>query len=363
MLLNDISRILPDAVSALTGNRSTDSHPGRIPDSDTVVVLLIDGLGAENVRQAQRWSIDGSWLLENEPVSCTFPSTTPVSLASFGTGKQPGEHGFVGATFLIPELDAFLQPLKWKEDPDPKTVQPLPTLFEIAAAQGCAVTRIGPAAYASSGLTRSALRGGMHLPADSLSELVSQTKSALRVGPPHLVYAYYPTLDKLGHVYGVASVEWRAELVAVLEAISAIRDSLGARQTLVVTADHGMLDIENRIWIEDSPHLMRDVRFITGEPRMRHVFAQPGNASALHRAWSTLTDVADIFTRDEFVASELLGGWEPKFEGRIGDVVAVAREANALASRTVDERVSNLIGNHGGNTEVERRIPYSVMAG
>lgn len=358
MNLVDLSDLLPLAVGAITGAES-----GRIPQSDAVVVLLIDGLGAINLKDAQQWGIDSSWLTLDSPIKSTFPSTTPVSLASLGTGLSPGMHGFVGATFLIPELDEFLQPLKWKDSPTPERVQPQETVFEKALAQGCAVTRIGPAAYADSGLTRSVLRGGLHAAAQSLTELAAQVSRALRVGPPHLVYAYYPTLDKIGHVYGVNSEEWRAELRDTLAAILSIRESLGPRQTLVVTADHGMLDIVNRIWIEDSPSLMRDVRFITGEPRMRHVFAEPGNAGALHRAWLSLGEVADIYSRDEFIASGLLGSWNPTFAGRLGDVIAIARDGNALASRTIDERVSNLIGNHGGTSDIERLIPCSVMAG
>ncbi len=355
----DLSHVLPIAFDALVGTAND-----RIPQSHSVVVLLIDGLGALNLTHAAQWDIDGSWLLNDAAISSTFPSTTPVSLASFGTGLPPGQHGFVGATFLLPELDEFLQPLKWQETPAPEVVQPHETWFEKAAAAGCAVTRIGPAAYAQSGLTRAALRGGVHVGADSLPELVTQIAVSLRVSPPHLVYAYYPTLDKLGHVFGVNSQEWRSELQRVLMAIEEIRDSLGSHQTLVVTADHGMLDIENRVWIEDVPQLMRDVRFITGEPRMRHVFAQPGNASALHRSWFTsLSDVAQIYTREEFIESGLLGTWNSQFAGRIGDVVAIAREGNSLASRTVDERVSQLVGNHGGTSDVERLIPFAVMAG
>ena len=116
-------------------------------------------------------------------------------------------------------------------------------------------------------------------------------------------------------------------------------------------------------WIEDDAALMRDVRFITGEPRMRHVFAQEGNASALLRAWTSLSDIADIYTREEFIASGLLGSFDMAFKLRIGDVVAIAREGFAVASRTVDERASNLIGNHGGGTSTERLIPCAVMAG
>ena len=139
---------------------------------------------------------------------------------------------------------------------------------------GCRVTRIGPGVYAESGLTRAVLRGGEHISASTLDELVSAVRTTLRHTGPQVVYAYYPDLDRTGHIYGAESDEWNSELTKVLEAVSQIASSLASRQTLLVTADHGMLNITERRWIEDDAALMRDVRFITGEPRMRHVFAQ-----------------------------------------------------------------------------------------
>lgn len=356
----EIADVLPSALSALVHAHS--ARAVSIPDSDAVVVVLIDGMGAMNLQQAQEWGIDMRWLLDSAPIESAFPSTTPVSLASFGTGLAPGQHGFVGATFLIPEMDEFLQPLKWQDTPNALQVQPEPTLFETASRAGLKVTRIGPGAYANSGLTRAVLRGGEHVAADSLDELSRAIATALAQSR-QLVYAYYPTLDKVGHVFGVDSDEWRAEMSAVAQFLHRLADTLGPRQSLCVTADHGMLDIKERVWIEDLPSVMRDVRFITGEPRMRHVFAQPGYETSLHRAWQSLEAHAEIFTRDEFVATKLLGPVHPEIEQRIGDVVAISRDQSILASRTVDERVSNLIGNHGGRSQTERLIPCAVMAG
>jgi hypothetical protein len=145
--------------------------------------------------------------------------------------------------------------------------------------------------------------------------------------------------------------------------IRSVVATLPSTATLVVTADHGMLDISHRVWIEDEPQLTRHMRLLTGEPRFRHVFAEPGQQSALLADWKSLELVADILTREEFIESKLLGEVAEFVEPRIGDIVAIARETNAIASRTVDERVSNLRGHHGSRTDIERRVPFAVMAG
>lgn len=356
-----ISDVLPAAVAELLGDERGQAFD--LPASESIVVFLVDGMGYENLRIAQDAGLDVAALLAQSPIEATFPTTTPVSLASLGTGLSPGQHGFVGATFLVPELGIFLQPLKWQTTPDAHAVQPEPTWFEQAYARGCRVTRIGPAAYVDSGLTRAVLRGGQHVAATQLEDLVTAVSAALAQTGPHLIYAYYPDLDKTGHVYGAGSDQWNIELLKVVRAVNQIAQSLSSKQTLLVTADHGMLNVLNRRWIDDDAALMRDVRFITGEPRMRHVFAQEGNAASLLRAWRSLEDIADVYSRSDFIASGMLGEFDFAFEQRIGDVVAIARESNILAARTVDERVSNLIGHHGGGTSTERLIPMAVMAG
>lgn len=355
-----ISDILPAACAAL--GMSPEVAGLVLPQSKNVVVLLIDGMGFHNVAKVADGNTNSKLIVDHAPISTAFPTTTPVALASLGTGMQSGAHGFVGATFELAEFHQILHPLKWTDSPSPIAVSPDPTWFENAVELGISVTRIGPAAYAQSGLTSAVLRGGNHRGAETMDELVESIVATNAQSHNQLIYGYYPKLDKAGHVYGVDSQQWRAELNVVLDAIADLHRQLPSGVSLVVTADHGMVDVENRIWIEDTPSLMRDVRIITGEPRLRHVFAHSGNAQALHRQWLSLQEFAHIFTRDEFIATRLMGDVDDFVYERIGDVVAVAQANNILASRTIDSRISNLVGHHGSDSAIERDIPLAVLA-
>ena len=93
-------------------------------------------------------------------VASGFPSTTPVSMGSFGTGLAPGSHGMVGFEVLVPGEDRLLNELSWEDGPVPEHWQPRATWFEKAVAGGLDVARVGPAFFDGSGLTRAALRGG-----------------------------------------------------------------------------------------------------------------------------------------------------------------------------------------------------------
>lgn len=354
-----LTDILPASISALDGRRIESEL--QIPSAKRVVIFLVDGMGSENLRQHVGLHPIVDEILQSTGQT-TLPSTTPVSLASLGTGLNPGAHGFLGATFLIDEK-TLLHPLKWQTQPNPKFIQPEKTKFELAESNYIDVVRVGPAAYAESGLTNAVLRGGNYFAAENLQEILQVTQNALVKSHPALIYVYYRELDRIGHVHGVASQNWRDELKSILNCISLMRNSLSKDDQLVVTADHGMIDIQERIWIEDFSKIWSATRWLTGEPRFRHFYAEPGSLKILKSELERLHEYADIYSREEFISSGLVGVVESRFESRIGDFVAIARDYSVIGSRTIDRRSSGLIGNHGGNSSTERDIPVSVLAG
>lgn len=152
-----LANVLPSVLATLLG------VPGGLPlpAADRAVVVLVDGLGHEQLPLA---GDAATFLTGMAPVvpaglDAGFSSTTPVSLTTLGTGLPPGAHGIVAPSFLLPATGKGLQPLSWGRDPDPLAVQPAPTVFEQAVRAGVACTNVGARAYAGSGLTLAALRG------------------------------------------------------------------------------------------------------------------------------------------------------------------------------------------------------------
>jgi len=357
--LISLTDVLPAALNAL--DATSEPCKLEIPKAKRVVIFLVDGLGYRNLEKNADLHRVSEQILQTKGQS-TLPSTTPVSLASLGTGLLPGVHGFLGATMFLDESHSILQPLKWENDPSPRFIQPEKTKFELAVARYVEVNRIGPAAYENSGLTQAVLRGGNYLAAENLDEIVHRVAKCLTLGFPSLTYVYYRELDRVGHVHGVASKNWQDELTAVLECISTLQNLLSDDDQIVITADHGMLDIENKVWLEEIDSIWKETKMITGEPRFRHFYAENGRQKALGTALNLISDVAHIYSREEFLESGLVGQVEGQYHSRIGDFVGIAKDAAAMCSRSVDRRSSNLIGNHGGNSDTERDIPVSVLA-
>lgn len=332
-------------------------------DALGIVVLLVDGLGWEALRAhaAIAPALAGA---DARPITAAFPTTTPVGLASLGTALPPGGHGLLGATFLLPEEDRVLHPLGWGDDPSPLATQPEATVFEACAAAGLPVRSVGPRAFRASGLTRAALRGADYRGADTVGEFVAA--AAAPAGERALTYAYWADLDKTGHVHGVDSEAWREELRHVDGMVGRLRDALPASTLLVVTADHGMVDCDGdaRIDVDALPDLGEGVAALAGEPRMRHVYARRGASREVESAWrEALGDRAWVLDRATAIESGLFGPVDPSYGGRIGDVVALARERYAFVSPSTDPNVSSLRGQHGSASPDEMGVPLAVLAG
>jgi hypothetical protein len=278
-----------------------------------------------------------------------------------------GQHGIVGAAF---EVDgAPLWPLSWKADPNPIATQPERTILERMEGAGVAVATAAPAQFRSSGLTRAALRGGQYPGADTAAERISvvaaQLAAASLADAPAFVYVYWPDLDKAGHVHGVASPQWRAALTAVDALVAELAAGLSPGTALLVTADHGMVDVPDpaRIDLDIRPALSVGVRRVLGEPRLRHVYCEPGAARSTLLRWRReLAGVAVVLDRDE-AAQRWFVPLDPWYSDRIGDVVAMACDDRSLVSDRVDRIVSNLRGQHGADSATERRVPLRAWLG
>ena len=379
-----LADVLP-AVAAAVGLRARPTtedplggdRPGPVlalPPARHAVVVLVDGLGdvllarrgghapfLRRLRQAA-----GSAALVSG-----FPSTTATSMATLGTGTLAGSHGLVGLDVLDPARDTVFNELAWDAAVDPRRWQPLPTVFEELAGAGHDVVRVGPAFFDGSGLTEAALRGGRFVAADTLDARVDAAVAAVRraprTGPGTLVYLYWGEVDKTGHVHGSGSFEWGEQLGAVDGAVRALVARLRSDTLVVVTADHGMVDVpfEQRIDLARDAELAAGVRHVGGEPRAVQLYCRPGAAADVAATWrARLGERATVLLRDEAVGAGWFGAVDPRVLPRIGDVVTSMRADLAVVdARTARPELLRLVGLHGARTPEEALVPLVVTSG
>lgn len=352
--------LVPQMFSAVDGR----SGPLGLPSAESAIVVLLDGLGARTLSaHSGHARFLSSQMGKRDTAQTVFPSTTAAALTSLLTGTQPGQHGIVSYRALDPARDLVANQLTgWEDDGlDPHTWQRSIPLFDAATAAGRSTFVVSDPKYARSGFTTATTRGAQFHGASTLAERLAIATALSVANPGSLSYVYTAELDAIGHKLGIGSARWVETLESVDAALSRFAATLPARVGVVVTADHGMVDVpgHKHVLLRDGDERLIGVRHVGGEPRMLQLYAEPGAAASLldtwqqregHRSW--------VLSRTETIAAGLYGDVDPAVEGRIGDVLIAARAGIAYYDdRLVDKRAQAMVGQHGSLTDDERTVP------
>jgi Type I phosphodiesterase / nucleotide pyrophosphatase len=366
-----ICDVLPAAAALLGAPRAADNLglTQSIDPVDRVAVVLVDGLGWHLLPELASSAPLLASVLSGDtgrltPLVCTFPSTTPTSLVSLGTGAQPGEHGILGFTLNVPGTDRVITHIRWHDDPPHDTWQPLPTWFGRLQHAGISARAVLPASFLGTGLTNAAYRGAEFCPVAPTDDNAQRISDELTAAPG-LVFGYTADLDTAAHLSGIGSPQWHEAAARVDALLTRIVEALPPNTALLVTADHGGLNVaaDARFDCDADPRLGAGVRVVAGEARVRYLHTERGAAPDVRAAWSEILGAAaHVYSRDQAVATGLFGPVSPGHLARIGDVVVVCTgDAAVLATDHEPAETAQLIGFHGGATDAEMAIPLIVF--
>jgi predicted AlkP superfamily pyrophosphatase or phosphodiesterase len=362
-----LSDVLPSALAAL-GVQDEPNALGLDP-AECLVVLLVDGLGWNLLR---RHAEHAPFLagLSGRALTAGFPTTTVASIASLGTGLPTGEHGLTSYTSRVDGLDEPVNWLRWETAQSgsdlrallrPEDLQPRPTAFERAELAGVAVSVVSSYAFRGSGLTRAVLRGGTYVPVFTAADTVTAVAAAVRGPRPSLVYCYNGDLDLIGHGHGCGSEAWQVQLTLIDRAVELLAERLPPATRLLVTGDHGMIDVpeQAKIDYDEDPLLSADVEVIAGEGRVRYLHVAAGRLEQVGDRWrEKVGDRMTVLTRDDAVGRGWFGPTvTPTAYRRIGDLVVVSTTDAAVVRRKAEPLLSRLRGHHGALTDDELLVP------
>ncbi|MEJ6608029.1 MAG: alkaline phosphatase family protein [Candidatus Planktophila sp.] len=358
-----LSQITPSIFSTLGLSDTTDEIQCGPSPAGRELLFLVDGLGADAIAKYASYIPTLSALIRHGEVKTSLPSTTATSLATLTTGVNPGQHGMLGYTVQVPRSGGrILNSLKWDERVDPYIWQPVTTLFERAVAQSINVTHVAAKRYEDTGFTRAVFRGAKYRGANTHADLVSETIVALK-DTPAFVYLYVNDLDVAGHSDGVGSDKWLAALAGIDALVATLLQKLPRQTRLWLTADHGMINVGEKIVIGQGNNLAENIATIAGEPRARHLYLSDGaSASAIADVASRWEDFlgekASIYTRDAAVAADLFGNSvSADAADRMGDVIAIAHGDLILIEGEREKQESAMVGHHGGASDIESYVP------
>lgn len=349
---------LEQVVPALVGRVDNAWLPAAARDARTVVLLVLDGLGWE-LLQSRAADLPELRALSGGPITTVAPSTTACALTSITTGLSPIQHGVLGYRMRLD--GSVLNVLRWTLDGGARP----PDAFSVQRHQpflGRTVPVVTRNEFRTSGFSAAHLRDAPFFGWSTPAMLVERCRSLAREGHP-LIYAYYPGVDTVAHEFGLAPPHLAAELTFVDEMVGRLRDALPEEAALLVTADHGEMEIADR-WMSLTA-VQELVVGCSGEGRFRWLNARRGGADELAAAARDAYGAdAWVMTREEVVDGGWLGPGPVPVANlrRLGDVALAARTSVGFIDPALP-RESQLVGAHGSLTSAEMLVPLVAAVG
>jgi predicted AlkP superfamily pyrophosphatase or phosphodiesterase len=345
-------------VPALLGARDASWLPEPAREAEAVVLLVLDGLGWNAVREHADVMPEVA-AMTGGPVTTVLPATTATALTSITTGLAPAQHGILGYRMLVGR--DVLNVLRWTvadrhRPPDPFDVQ------RHTAFMGRPVPVITKSEFRTTGFTQAHLRGGRFIGWHTTATLVELCAAEVDARE-RLVYAYYPGVDSVAHEFGLQARVWRRELAAADAIVRDLLDALPAHAALLVTADHGQVHLDRSSWIA-VPELLPMTAAMAGDGRFRYLYAHKGaQRDLVAAAREVVGETAWVWSRGELLDEGLLGaGATGSIPGRIGDVVLAARDPIAFVDPALPNE-ANLRSGHGSLTPDEMLVPLVAAPG
>jgi len=358
-------------------HRELQGLPGaRLKDARQIVLLIVDGVGH---RQLESFLAEGRGrqFFSAHPrrsITTVYPATTAAAVTTLATGASPAEHGVLGWYLQLPDLGCVSTILPVLS----RTGMPLvDDGFDLAAYLGLPAHLnsarrrrhcLSFGGIATSRFSRAGTRWDETAAYDTLGGMVEAVAACASRVDPLYAYVYWPEYDLLCHEAGTDAPRTRDHLDQVDTALAEIVRILRGRDAvLLVAADHGLVN--------------------TPPPRLVNLAAVPGLYDCLAMLPSGDARSAICFVRprreEEFlkIARERLseacvcveGAWlleaglygpgrpHPALRSRLGDYVLLARGDYAFSMPTWRGDGSGFIGNHGGMSETEVRVPLYAL--
>ncbi len=344
-------------VSALASVGGDFENRLRLPKVKHSVVILVDGLGFENLRDASGYARFLNQKLEHS-IRCEFPSTTATSLTGLATGTRSGIHGLIGYSVFDRQLNAVRNLLTgWSSRAEAAEFKIQPTLSE--ATGDIQMHVIGPAVYEASGFTELTMKGAKYLAAETIAERFTGLERVLATAGSTVTYLYVPELDQAAHKFGVSSNEWLYLLEELDLIVNRFSSKLSGNTGVIVTADHGVLDVSqnSHIYLDELPWFESKVSYTAGDPRCNFVYLKDQNdlEAFIQTAKENLGASAYVCTNKQLVET----GWLVEGESKVApDLYLIWNEPKVGYDRRFSKpQHLKMVGQHGGISDIETRVP------
>lgn len=343
--------------------------------ADHVIFVLADGLGSETL---SRYAPDGGWLKSHlkQDLLAVFPSTTPVGISTIASGLPPIAHGINGWWVW---LDSVTAPVTVFHNELAQTRQSLSEFYEadreiyswksIFESSTRSIFYLMPSDIVNSRFSDHAFTNGRKIGYERIKEvprLISEIVAGARVNSFTYFYTTHP--DSIAHKKGLSLEVERSviELDEQLDRIQSELDSMDTSYKIILTADHGHLEIDPHLSLDlesDITHLLREPPF--GDMRVHYWKVIPGAEQtfislfqAFYGEWFFIISASEALELELFGSDSYAVA--PNFD--IGDFVSISKGSAALRFSGFPGHRSflKMKSHHSGLTDSEMRIPLVI---
>ena len=319
-----------------------------------VFIFLIDGMGLNHIRK----KLDQDAFLNRNLFASTtsvFPPTTTAATTSIRNGKAPNENGWIGWSQYLKEIDDIIIPfrscgfyndVKYEEDIFWKYVPVNSTENEL--------NRMGIPARA---LFPSFMEDGC----EDLDEMCCRLIDYSFSDEYRYIYAYWDKYDTYMHEHGPSSKICDSYLEHINYEIENLAKNLNEDTVLIVTADHGQVDINRFYNLWHSEFEQYFSRRPSLEQRAMSFSIRKGREKEFEKRFKELFEKDYVLlNRSQVLESKLFGKHDnhPRFEEFIGDYLAIAKSDMVLIYREGKDYFYR--GQHAGMCDDELMIPIII---
>ena len=346
---------------------------------ERVIFILVDGFGWKFLEQHQgRYPFLNRFFEQGvvSKLTSQFPSTTAAHITTLCSNQVVGEHGVYEWFMYEPLVERVIAPLLYTYAGDkkvgsladvigPDEIFPQGFFFKELQKHGIPCTIFQTESIANSIYSKWMFEGAKRVGYNDWPHALTLLKEHLH--SPGLFYLYFGDFDTEAHHHGVNSPACVKALDRCFHALEASLKELPASTALVMTADHGMIDINplTTVYLNQRfPTLAAKLKkgsdghalapagscrdfFLHVEPNhLMDVFKEL--QEALHEsAWVCLT--SELIERGFFGPN----GISSRCQNRLGNIALIAKGSNSFWWYEKGRFEQTLHAMHGGLTPDE----------
>jgi hypothetical protein len=308
-------------------------------------------------------------------INSVFPATTAAAITTFLTGTAPQQHASTGWFVNLREIGAIFVPLRFiprfaDQGVEGSGLKISDLIGKKPFTEGLRTKNYAvlPKDLKATEYSKNFFACSEMMGYRTMSGFTRQIKKALSAKKTRkkFIYAYVPFFDACCHELGVGSMEsylqFREIEAAIRPLIRAARDT-----TILITADHGMIDTTEKrtIFMSDHPKFKECLSLpLCGEPRCAFCYVHTAKTGQFRSYYKKhFRKMADLVPSEKLIEDGYFGLFQPDKEliHRIGDFALVAKKNYCFQDSLINEEPHMLVGNHGGISEDEIYVPLIVI--